>query len=618
MEEATMNPMHTRTRLVFTQGRLTLPKVLSGAFSLALLLYLLQPAGAIVPAQAMDDPRLAPQALAECPASISFGETVHCAIASASEEDRYSFNASAGDVVLARMSKATGDFYPQVAIEDSGGTSLCDQLSVTSAEVSSCTLSSGGAYTLVASNGFSGDHTGSYYLYLQRLNASGGATAMGFGQTLAGSIDVPAEMDAYTFSANAGDVVLARMSKTSGELYARVRLFGPDGAELDDQNSVTSAEIGGLALPSDGSYTLLASDGSNGTRTGAYSIYLQRPNAPGNASAISFGQTLPGSIAAPAEMAAYTFSASAGDVVLARMSKASGEIYARVRLFGPDGAELDDQNSVTSAEIGDYTLPGDGSYTLLASDGLEGVHTGTYYIYLQRLNVPGGTTAMDFGQTLAGSIEVPAEMDTYTFSANAGDVLLAQMSRASAVEELYSRLRLYGPDGAKLVDRTSVTMAEIEDYTLPSSGSYTLLASDGYDGTHTGAYSIYLQRPNAPGNASAISYGQTLTGSIAEPAEMDAYTFSASPGDVVQIGMNKSSGKLWPEIRLYGPDGELLSEDSGPGTAQIERLTLEVNGTCTLLAGDGFDGSYLGAYSLSLRRLVDLDLTTYLPLILKP
>ena len=45
----------------------------------------------------------------DCPPSISFGETTQCSINSVSETDTYTFTASAGDKVLVRMNKSTGD-----------------------------------------------------------------------------------------------------------------------------------------------------------------------------------------------------------------------------------------------------------------------------------------------------------------------------------------------------------------------------------------------------------------------------------------------------------------------------------------------------------------------------
>ena len=70
------------------------------------------------------------------------------------------------------------------------------------------------------------------------------------------------------------------------------------------------------------------------------------------------------------------------------------------------------------------------------------------------------------------------------------------------------------------------------------------------------------------------------------PAEMDTYTFTASAGDKVLVRMSKSSGDLWPEIRVYSPDGTKLCEAYSSATAEIASCTLTSTGTYTILAYD--------------------------------
>ena len=103
--------------------------------------------------------------------------------------------------------------------------------------------------------------------------------SMGFGETIQCSIDAAAEMDSYSFAANAGDKVLVRVSRTSGDLWPGIRVYspGPDATKLCDASSPTTAEIASCTLPSTGTHTILVYDGFNGTHTGDYNLYLTRP-----------------------------------------------------------------------------------------------------------------------------------------------------------------------------------------------------------------------------------------------------------------------------------------------------------------------------------------------------
>jgi len=85
---------------------------------------------------------------------------------------------------------------------------------------------------------------------------------------------MPAEMDTYTFTANAGDKVLVRVSKIAGSLWAGVRVYGPDGTKLCEAGSSATATIPSCSMPSTGTCTILVYDGFNGTYTGDYRLYL--------------------------------------------------------------------------------------------------------------------------------------------------------------------------------------------------------------------------------------------------------------------------------------------------------------------------------------------------------
>jgi multidrug transporter EmrE-like cation transporter len=396
---------------------------------------------------------------------------------------------------------------------------------------------------------------------------------------------------------------------------------------LDDESSPVYVEIT-QTLSAVGDYATLISDGFNGTYTGDYDLYLQRLNDPANAVSLSFGQTTSGEIAIPVEMDTYTFTADAGDTILIGMGLVSGDLWQRVRLYDPHGNLLNDGSSPVHVEI-TQTLPVAGAYTVLAGDGFNGTYTGSYNLYLQRLNDPAQAAPLSFGQTTSGEIAIPVEMDTYTFTANAGDTILIGMSRGSAKRlflplvlfnwsptnvnaaistrmrcvsgDLWQRIRLYDPDGNLLNDRSSPIHTEITQ-TLPVAGAYAILVGDGFNGTYTGEYSLHLQRLNNPGNVRSLSFGQTVSGTITMPAEMHAFAFAADAGDTVIIGMSRVFGDLWQRIRLYAPDGHLLSDESSPVHVEITH-SLPVVGTYAILVNDGFNGTLMGHYTLNLQKL---------------
>ncbi|MFN2227548.1 MAG: hypothetical protein ACK2UY_14595, partial [Anaerolineae bacterium] len=312
----------------------------------------------------------------------------------------------------------------------------------------------------------------------------------------------------------------------------------------------------------------------------------QQPLAPHDGQQLAFGQAQSGFISVAAEVDTYTFVANAGDVILIGASRSSGDLWPRVRLYQPGGVLLQDEDDPTHVEIS-QALPIGGTYSVHVSDGFNGTYTGGYGLYLQRLNAPGNATPLSFGQTSIGFIAQSAEMDTFTFEAQANDTVMVAISNASG--DLWPQIRLYDPRG-NLVgtngdpDHAEITLIVAQRWitylplvvrnhgeaaaagegargvlvhaNLP--GTYTILASDDLNGTLTGSYGLHVQRLNNPGNATDLAFGQTWLANINQAAEMDAYTFTGTAGDVVLVAASNATGDLLPLVRVYDPLGNMV------------------------------------------------------------
>ena len=370
-----------------------------------------------------------------------------------------------------------------------------------------------------------------------------------------------------------------------------------------------------ITLPQTGTYTVLVGDCAD-TNTGNYEIYVQRTDNPSGAATLPFGQTLTGSIGSATQSNTYTFSANANDVVDFTMVATSGSLVPKIRLYNPDGTLLSSAASGvpygccgSTLEMNTVQLPASGTYTVLVGDCAD-TNTGDYVIYTQRTNNPSGAATLPFGQTQTGSISSVAQNNSYTFSANANDVVDFTMVATSG--SLVPKIRLYNPDGTLLGSAASGvpygcsgSTIEMNTVQLPASGTYTILVGDCSD-TNTGNYAIYAQRTNNPtGPAPLLFGGQVQTGTIGSAAQSNSYTFSGSANDVVDFTMVATSGSLVPKIRLYNPDGTLLSSAASGvpygcsgSTIEMNSVTLTQSGTYTVLVGDCSDTN-TGNYNLS-------------------
>lgn len=214
------------------------------------------------------------QQAAACLSTISFGETKQCSVESAGESDSFTFTAAANDEIKVRMVRIDGGLNPAIHIFSPDNASLCSAFTSDNvAEIGHCTIPEAGTYTLVADDTYR-TNTGSYYLYVQRLNNPGNAQPINFGQTLPGAIELDAEIDSFSFRAAAGRSVKIRMTRGANNLRPRIRVYGPDGNNICSAfSSGETTELSGCDLPLMGTYTILADD--TGSRLGSYSMYLE-------------------------------------------------------------------------------------------------------------------------------------------------------------------------------------------------------------------------------------------------------------------------------------------------------------------------------------------------------
>jgi hypothetical protein len=462
---------------------------------------------------------------------------------------------------------------------------------------------------------------------IQALTAS---SIISFGETISGSISAAGETDVYTFTVNVGDVILVGVTKVSGNVWPKIRLYdaannllnekttfghaeiiqkiaatSPTSPELkvylpvvlnnynnQSSSSQSNAQNFTLIAATSGTFSVLVNDGFNGTFTGEYNLFLQRLNPPANPNPIAYDETLTNTITLAAEMDAFTFSANAGDKILIGATQLS-DVWPRIQLFNPQGELMIENGTHTHFEITE-TLTTTGNYTILFNDSFGGDSKGDYALHLQKLNPPTNPASLSYGQTITETISMPAEMDAYTFAASAGDKILIG---ATQISDVWLGVQLYDPQGNLLTSHGTHTHSEIT-HTLTTGGNYTILFNDSFNGDSIGDYALHLQKLNPPTNAANLTYDQSVTETLSMPAEMDAYVFTGGAGDTVRIAATQLSD-VWPGVQLFDPQGHLLVAQSSHTYFEITH-TLSTAGTHAILINDGFQGDSIGDYNITL------------------
>ncbi len=311
-----------------------------------------------------------------------------------------------------------------------------------------------------------------------------------------------------------------------------------------------------------------------------------------SATTIKFGQAVSGNISAKGQSNEWKFFSNTNDKIT--IVTRADYIQPWIDVYGPDGSKVCSTTGYAYQYELNCSLPASGVYKILISD-LEANSTGSYSLFVQRLNKPGNTTTIGFGQTLTGSLTGKTSMDTYLLSASADDKIIL----VTSADYIQPWIDVYGSDGSKICSTTGYAYHYELNCSLPANDAYRILVSD-LEASSTGSYSLFVQRLNNPGNTTTIGFGQTLTGSLMAKASMDTYLLSASADD--KIIVSTSADYIQPWIDVYGPDGSKICTATGYAYHYELNCSLPASGVYKILVSD-LEANSAAVYSVSLNCL---------------
>ncbi len=430
-----------------------------------------------------------------------------------------------------------------------------------------------------------------------------------------GQISPAGDADTWTFSSPAKAGIYLRVGSTN--FTPKIRLLAPNGTELASTTS-------GNGLARDGFITAEATDAGEyrvevsatfAGQTGTYGLHLAVMPGEFTTSAGDEGGDLPNGVATNARLTlgdldVWTFNAGPGNDLMLRVG-ASG-FTPWLRLYNPSGAllaETKSGNTLARDGVIVTNALAPGSYTLVVSATFGG-QTGDYTVH--RVRVPGvlAVAPDDEGGTLTNGVRQLAtlplgDLDAWTFDAIEGDEI---MLRVGSVD-FTPWLRLLDPAGMEVARTTSGnTLARdgVLTHRAAIGGTFTLVVSATFSG-QDGSYGVHLARTPAPFTTTAGDDGGELTSGarttgVIELGDLDLWSFAANAGEGLMLRVGGTNFTPW--LRLYGPDGSLISETtSGNTLARDGVLSLQATnaGLHLLVLSATFSGQQ-GPYAVTLAR----------------
>ncbi len=456
----------------------------------------------------------------------------------------------------------------------------------------------------------------------------------------------------YAIALGAGEVITVSMLRRGGELDPLLIIFDPDGRELarnDDAavqigDTFVNAQIVDFTAPADGTYTIQATrfQGQTGLTTGMYELRVEaggRPVAQPPA-AIAVGDTVTGQIAGDVHGVEYLITLAAGQSITVTMQRQSGDLDPYLSIRDAVGGQLayNDDAATTvggvglNAQIADFVAPFQGTYSILATRYLQqaGTTTGQYVLSGPPGRGGGGLPSavpIRVGDSVIGEITDARYAVDYAITLRAGEAITVTMERQGGSLDAY--LSILDPSGRELAfnDDAAVQVgistlnAQIENFTAPADGTYTIRATRllGQEGATSGQYLLRVTgasglRPtpiptvtpfvlptpvgaattvvNGVETGQTISVGQTRTGEIRGDVYAVEYAITLRAGETIAVTMQQLDGNLDAVLVIWDPNDQAAAiNDDAPtqiGTttynAHITSYTAPVDGTYDIWA----------------------------------
>lgn len=411
-----------------------------------------------------------------------------------------------------------------------------------------------------------------------------------------GTLIKQVQTDAYHFEVIPGARYMIRAKGANSNFDAVMRIYSPSGALFATLNETNNLTEFSQILDTAGTWYLLLNE-KDGDASGVYYLSFIEVGATACAGNLSCGQSLQGNLAQNTSWKQFRVSASAGQKLVARGQAQSG-FTPRLDLFRANGFLA---SSSQNGRI-DYAIDASGDFYLLISDNAA-AGTGTFHLAMQWADDSGCGPTVSYNQNLLAAHASPAEIDGYTFSAIAGDVLVFQSGACSATFD--ARAELYNAAGQLVVsDFTDNGLARLDTVHVPATGLYRLLVMEK-EGDETGDYGLSLQKVDPAVGALTLSPGVAAPGALSQAAEMEVYTLTGYQGASVSLTMTVLSGNIQPRMEVYDPQGKRIASGSyGGSTATLTINSLPLNGIYTVLV---MAANQCGAGNFELKWLATLS-----------
>ncbi|MBZ0298261.1 MAG: PPC domain-containing protein, partial [Anaerolineae bacterium] len=376
------------------------------------------------------------------------------------------------------------------------------------------------------------------------------ARTIDFGDTISDQLSSNVSAVEYTFTGEQGQFVSITMLQVV-DMDPFLRLLDASGNVLiedDDSAGSLNAKIGPYRLPTNGSYTIVATSLS-GDDVGDFTLNLETTVV----QRIEYGQTITGTLDTDNPEEEYLFTTAAGDTISIDLESTAFDSYLTLASTNPrmDLTYDDDSGVDRNARIGPYVLADGGEYNITVSSVFD--PNGEYTLTLNKVDL----TPITLNEALDAQIS-GGQARYFSFEGRAGQVIDV---RVDSGNKLDTALTVYGPSS------NEVASADDVDNKVDPSAVNVLLSEDG-------TYFLAVQ-PNISRDARTpitVKVAESRVPSLdsgPQTVQLDTQggshilSFTASEGEHVRLRlMIEASEAMSPNVRVTQGGSEIASLSS--------------------------------------------------------
>lgn len=434
------------------------------------------------------------------------------------------------------------------------------------------TLSQAGTYTILVDP--TGTYMGTVTLTLYDVAPVSSTVTVG-GPAVTVSTTLPGQYARVTFMGSAGQQVSLEETGGGCSGWCDVYIKNPDGSTLASNWVSTSGFIDTKTLPASGTYSILVDPRGTSAATLTLRLYAVPPDFTGTI--LADGNPVTVSTTVPGQNAQLTFNGSAGQWISLSATNGTFTAYADVRIQNPDGSTLWTSFVSSSVFSDTLTLPATGTYAIRVDPRSSGTGSLVLRLYGVPPDVAGSMTTD--GTPLTVSLTIPGQNAQVTFSGAVGQRV--SLSESGSTFSSGADVTVKNPDGSTLASNFVFSNAFLEPFTLPASGTYTILINPRGSSTGSVTLRLYLVAPDVTGTITADGTPVVVTTTV--PGQNAQLTFSGATGQRISLNETGATFPSGADVTVKNPDGSTLATSFVLFSTFLDTRTLAADGTYTIL-----------------------------------